>query len=321
MSKCRLLVSGANGFVGRALCTELVKRGLRVRGATREACLLDDAVENIAVGDIDEYTDWRDALRDIDVVIHLAARVHIMRESAADPLAEFRRTNVQGTENLARQAAACGVKRLIYVSSIKVNGEETVNGDAYRETDPPAPQDAYGISKHEAEMRLKELTQATGLEVVIIRPPLVYGPGVKGNFASMVNWVQRGFPLPLGAVHNARSMIALENLIDFIAMCADREKSPSAANETFLVSDGEEVSTTELLRKVANAYGSHARLIPAPMNVLKLMAKMMGRPEMADRLLCSLVVDSAKAHNLLGWHPVVTMDEQLRKMAQYAQSA
>jgi nucleoside-diphosphate-sugar epimerase len=320
VSGLRSLVSGANGFVGRALCAELVKRGLRVRGATREACLLDYAVENIAVGDIDGYTDWRDALCDIDVVIHLAARVHIMRENATDPYAEFRRVNVEGTENLVQQAAACGVKRLVYISSIKVNGEETVKGSVCRETDPPAPQDAYGISKNETEIRLRALTQATGLEVVIIRPPLVYGPGVKGNFASMVRWVQRGFPLPLGAVHNARSMIALENLIDFIVMCADREKSPSAANETFLVSDGEEVSTTELLRKVASAYGIPVRLIPVPVNILRLGAKMMGRSEIAERLLGSLVVDSSKAQNLLGWRPVVTMDEQLRKMAQYAKS-
>lgn len=238
-----------------------------------------------------------------------------MKEGSGDPLAEYRRVNVQGTLALARQAAQAGVRRFIFLSSIKVNGERTGNGKSFCEADLPLPEDAYGLSKLEAEQGLMPLTQETGMEIVIIRPPLVYGPGVKGNFASMVRWVRKGIPLPFGAVRNKRSLVALENLVNFITLCADPERSPRAANEVFLISDGEDVSTTELLRKVACAYGVSPRLLPVPVGLLRIAAGVLGKRAVADRLLGSLVVDSSKARELLGWKPVISMDEQLRKMA------
>jgi nucleoside-diphosphate-sugar epimerase len=222
---------------------------------------------------------------------------------------------VKGTLNLARQAAAYGVKRFVFLSSVKVNGECTLNGCAFRAADIPAPEDAYGISKLEAEQGLMDLARETGMEVVIIRPPLVYGPGVKGNFASLVRWVRKGIPLPLGVVHNKRSLVALENLVDFIALCADPERSKLAANEVFLISDGEDVSTNGLLRKVANAYSVAPRLMPIPVLWIRTVARLLGKRAVADRLLGSLVVDSSKAWDLLGWKPVVSMDEQLKNMA------
>jgi nucleoside-diphosphate-sugar epimerase len=313
----RILVTGASGFVGKHLCQILETGGHEVVRADRVQHLVTDVV----VGDIGPATDWWPAVvQRPDVVVHLAARVHVMYETAADPLVEFRRINVEGTLNLARQAADAGIRRFVYLSSIKVNGEVTAPERPFRADDMPAPQDVYAISKHEAETGLLALAHTTGLEVVIIRPPIVYGPGVKGNFASLLSWVQRGYPLPLGVVRNARSLIALENLVDFIALCTDQERSPHAANEIFLISDGEDVSTTELLKKVAEAYGCVACLIPLPTLMLRLMARMMGKSSMADRLLGYLLVDSSKACNLLGWHPVVTMDGQLRKMAKHAAS-
>ena len=242
----RFLVTGANGFVGKPLCVELFRRGHVVRAASRSAHAASDGFEQATVGSIDGVTDWSAALRDLDVVIHLAARVHIMKDGAADPLAAFRKVNVAGTLNLARQAAAAGVKRLVFVSSVKVNGEYTSPGQAFTESDLPAPQDAYGVSKHEAELGLRQIAVESGIEVVIIRPPLVYGPGVKANFAVLMRAVRRGWPLPLGAVHNQRSLVGLGNLVDLIVTCLTH---PAAANQTFLVSDGEDVSTTELLRR------------------------------------------------------------------------
>jgi nucleoside-diphosphate-sugar epimerase len=255
----RILVTGARGFVGRALCAEAVVRGMAVRGVTRCPCDLPTGVENVLVGGIDDRTQWRDVIAPCEVVIHLAARVHVMADTAADPLAEFRRVNVQGTLNLARQAAAAGVRRFVFVSSIKVNGEATQPGSPFTADDAPAPLDAYGVSKMEAEQGLREIARQTGMEVVIIRPPLVYGPGVKANFSAMMRWLKRGVPLPLGAIHNQRSLVALDNLVDLIVTCLTH---PAAANQTFLVSDGEDVSTTELLRRMGQAMGHPARLIP-----------------------------------------------------------
>ena len=268
-----VLITGANGFVGRTLCDKLIADGYQVRGAVRgttQMTTLPSGIEGVQVGDISPETDWHEALDGIDVVVHLAARVHVMVDLAADPLAEFRKVNTAGTLNLARQAVAAGVKRFVFVSSVKVNGEgtgerETGGGRpetgrmetggrrvAFSEGDVAEPRDAYAVSKWEAEQGLMAIAEETGLEVVIIRPPLVYGPGVKANFRLLMKWVKRGVPLPLGAVHNKRSFVALDNLVSFIILCMDH---PRAANEVFLISDGEDVSTTELLQKMARAFG------------------------------------------------------------------
>ena len=306
----KLLVTGIHGWIASAFARHCRALGHEVRGTSRSR-----GQGITAIPAIDGATDWSAALACCDTVVHLAARVHVMAEQAADPLSAYREVNTDGTLNLARQAAACGLRRFVFVSSVKVNGETTPTGRAFREDDLPTPLDPYGVSKREAEDGLITLAMASGMEVVIIRPPLVYGPGVKGNFASMSKWLARGVPLPLGAVRNARSLVALENLVDFIALCADRERSPSAANQTFLISDGEDVSTTELLKKMAYAFGAVPRLFPVSADLLKMAASLAGRPAVAERLLCSLLVDSTKARDMLGWRPVLTMDEQLRKMA------
>jgi len=308
----KVLVTGAAGFIGSGLCNTLASRGFDVVPTVRGAPVGDE----IAVGDIGPDTDWRGALAtQPEVVVHLAARVHVMKDDETDPLESYRAVNVEGSLNLARQAAAAGVERLVYLSSIKVNGESSSAGQPFKADDTPAPEDHYGISKHEAEKMLRQIATETGMEVVIIRPPLVYGLGVKGNFGSLVRWIRKGIPLPLGAVHNKRSLVALENLVDFIALCADPERSPRAANEEFLISDSEDVSTTELLRKLANAYDVALRLVPIPVSWIQTVARLLGKGNVADRLIGSLVVDISKAEDLLGWKPVVSMDEQLKMMA------
>jgi UDP-glucose 4-epimerase len=306
-----LVVTGASGFVGRALCLEAVAKGLKVQPATRSPCDFPVVGASVAVGPVNGATDWSAALAGCSAVVHLAARVHVMQDAALDPLAEFRRVNVQGTLNLARQAAAAGVKRFVFVSSVKVNGEATQPGQPFGADDAPAPQDAYGISKMVAEQGLRQIANDTGMEVVIIRPPLVYGPGVKANFAAMVRWLQRGVPLPLGAIYNRRSLVALDNLVDFILTCLTH---PAAANQTFMVSDGEDVSTTELLRRVGQALGRPARLLPVPAGALKAAAAVLGKGDMAQRLCGSLQVDITKTRDLLGWAPMVTLDEGLRRV-------
>jgi nucleoside-diphosphate-sugar epimerase len=233
-----------------------------------------------------------------------------MSDKATDPLAAFRLVNVLGTLNLARQAAAAGVKRFVFLSSVKVNGECTLPGQAFTESDAPNPQDAYGISKHEAEQDLRQLAADTGMEVVIIRPPLVYGPGVKANFASLMRAVQRGWPLPLGAVRNQRSLVALANLVDFIVTCTIH---PQAANQTFLVSDGHDLSTADLVRGLARAAGVPARLIPVPVWVLQAGATLVGKGESVQRLVGNLQVDISKARTLLGWRPPITVEEGLQR--------
>jgi nucleoside-diphosphate-sugar epimerase len=238
--------------------------------------------------------------------------VHVMADTAADPLEEFRRVNVQGTLNLAQQAAAAGANRFVFVSSIKVNGESTKLGAPFKADDVPAPKDAYGVSKMEAEQGLRELAERTGLEVVIIRPPLVYGPGVKANFAAMMRWLKRGVPLPMGAIHNQRSLVALDNLVDLLVACLAH---PAAANQTFLVSDGEDVSTTELLRRMGQALGCPARLVPVPASWLKLTAAGVGKSDVAQRLCGSLQVDIEKTRRLMGWAPPISLDEGLRRAA------
>jgi nucleoside-diphosphate-sugar epimerase len=274
---------------------------------------LDDlpiSVESIAVGGIDGNTDWQEVLTGCEVVVHLAARVHVISDAATHQLEEFRQVNVQGTLNLARQAAAAGVRRFLFVSSIKVNGEATQLGHPFTADDVPAPLDAYGFSKMEAEQGLCEISVQTGMDVVVIRPPLVYGPGVKANFAALIHAVHRGLPLPLGAVHNQRSFVSLDNLVDFIVTCITH---PQAANQTFLVSDGQDLSTTELVRGMAQAAGVRARLLPVPVWALQAGASLLGKGDVVQRLCGNLQVDISKVRNLLGWVPPVSVEEGLRR--------
>jgi len=313
MSQQRVLVTGANGFVGRALCSEVAIRGFEVGGMTRLPWHLPSGIESFVVDFMDESADCREGLIGCLVLVHAAARVHVMADTAENPLDEFRRINVEGTLNLARQAAAAGVRRFVFISSVKVNGEATQLGHPFCVDDAPAPLDPYGISKMEAEQGLREIAAKTGMEVVIIRPPLVYGPGVKANFAAMMRWLQRGVPLPLGAIDNRRSLVALDNLVDLILTCITH---PAAANQTFLVSDGEDVSTMQLLRRMGQALGRPARLLPVPAGLLELGAALVGRRDMAQRLCGSLQVDIDKTRQLLGWSPPLTLDQGLKKAAQ-----
>ncbi len=310
----KVLITGINGFVGKALGDELVTKGFNVNGAVRPSVPVDfpDTITKFVIKDIDSKTDWQNALEGVDVVIHLAARVHIIKETASDALAEFRAVNVEGTLNLACQAVRAGVQRFIFISSIKVNGEGTLLGQPYTEADQAAPVDPYGISKREAEDALHRLASETGMEVVIIRPPLVYGPGVKANFQSMMRWLDRPVPLPLGAIHNRRSLVALDNLIDLIITCIHH---PAAANQVFIAGDGEDLSTTELLQRLAAALGKTAWLVPVPVPVLMCAASLLGKQAVAQRLCGSLQVDISKARDLLGWTPPVSVDEALHKTA------
>ena len=308
----KVLVTGANGFVGRAVWQRLNSMsGVQAIGSVRGAtAFTDSGASVVAVGDMSAQTHWSSALAGVEAVVHAAARVHVMDETATDPLTEFRRVNVQGTLHLARQAAKAGVLRFVFISSIKVNGEATKQGSPFFADDLPAPLDPYGVSKMEAEQGLREIAAQTGMEVVIIRPPLVYGPGVKANFAALMQIVQRGWPLPLGAVNNKRSLVALGNLVDFIATCLSH---PQASNQTFLVSDGYDLSTTELVGGLARAAGVPARLVPVPVWALRTGATLLRKADAAQRLCGNLQVDISKARSLLGWAPPVSVDEGLRR--------
>ena len=315
MNNKSVLLTGATGFLGGSILRAILKSETfnRVSVAVRSSTnLWPSNVDLINVGDQTPSTDWSTALVSISCVIHCAARVHVMQEAATDPLAEFRRVNVQGTLNLAQQAAQAGVRRFIFVSSIKVNGESTQLGSPFHADDDPAPQDAYGVSKMEAEQGSRALAAETGMEVVIIRPPLVYGSGVKANFAAMMRWLSRGIPLPFGAIHNKRSFVALDNLVDLILTCLTH---PAAANQIFLVSDGEDVSTTELLSRIGQAMGKPAHLVPVPAGLIKFVANILGKGDVAQRLCGSLQVDIEKTRRLLGWNPPLTLNEGLKKAA------
>ncbi len=298
-----ILVTGATGFVGQALCAELSRRQMDYRPVSRAP-----APGFVAIGTIDGDTDWSEALAGVDVVMHLAARVHVMNESAADPLAAFRAVNVNATVNLARQAAGAGVRRFIFLSSIKVNGEQTVAGKPFRASDVPHPEDAYGRSKLEAEEALLAIGAETGMEIVIIRPPLVYGPGVKANFASLMKWAGRPFPWPFGAVRNRRSLVFIGNLVDFMLLCA---RHPSVGNRVFLVSDGEDLSVGQLIAKLSLAEGRKALMLPVPPALLKGIAALLGRRAAAQRLLGSLQVDIGETAAITGWSPPHSVDEGL----------
>lgn len=306
------LVTGANGFVGHSLCAALLVRKWQVKTALRTPRQLPEGMGSVVVGDINGMTDWTHTLVSVDVVIHLAARVHVMRDIASNPLEEFRKVNVAGTEHLARSAAASGVKRFIYVSSIKVNGEETSEGVKFSESDRASPQDPYGISKWEAEQALHRVAAETGMEVVIVRPPLVYGAGVKGNFAQMLKVLAKGIPLPLASVNNRRSLVYVGNLVDALILCATH---PAAAGQTYLVSDGEDVSTPDLLRELGAAMHHPARLLACPPVLFKLAGSLTGRVNQVERLLGSLQVDSGKIRRELGWIPPYTLQQGLRATA------
>ena len=310
----KFLVTGANGFVGKPLCAELLRQGQSVRAALRSANSPVENVEMAAVGSIDGKTDWTEALRGVGVVIHLAARVHVMRETAGDPLAEFLEVNLHGTVNLAQQAARAGVKRLVYVSSIKVNGEQTGATQPFTELDEANPQDPYAISKWQAEQALQRIAQETGLEVVIVRPPLVYGPGVKGNFMNLLAAIERGIPLPLAGANNARSLLYVGNLVDALIACASH---PAAAGQTYLVSDGEDISTAMLVEKIAKALGRNNRSFYFPPALLHAVAALLGRAEQVDRLLGSLRVSGEKIRRELAWTAPYTLEQGLRATADW----
>lgn len=305
MKNC-ILLTGSTGFVGSALLSELKKfPDFRVISAVRSAVspASDDVV---VVGNIDGTTDYSSALNGVDVVVHSAARAHIMRDEVADPLAEYRTVNVEGTLNLAKQAVAAGVKRFVYISSIKVNGESTTGLQAFTESDSAKPEDPYGVSKHEAEEGLRLLAEETGLEVVIIRPPLVYGPGVKANFLSLLKLSATALPLPFGSLKNKRSMVYVGNLVSFIILCIQH---PAAANQTFLVSDGEDVSLRNLVTYIRLCLGRSPRLLPVPVGLFKLAGALTGKRDVVDRLVGDLQVDSSKVRTLLGWAPPYTVEQ------------
>lgn len=315
--KHRVFLTGASGFVGSAVLRRLLAEGMPTVATLRgNSPSLPAAVQAVRFESFDEASQWGEALRGCDTVVHCAARVHVMNDTEADPLAAFRRVNVHGTLNLARQAVAAGVRRFIFVSSIKVNGEGTAAGQPYTADDRPQPQDPYGISKMEAEAELQALAKESGLEVVIIRPVLVYGPGVKANFEAMMRWLNKGVPLPFGAIDNRRSLVALDNLVDLIVTCVDH---PAAANQVFLVSDGEDLSTTALLRRMGQALGVPPRLLPIPAWVLSGGASLLGRTALSKRLCGSLQVDIEKTRRVLSWQPPVSVDAALRATAQHFQ--
>jgi len=313
MTEQRVLVTGADGFVGTELCRRLVADGFRVRGALWEANDLPDGCEVTVVGDIGPTTDWSSALADVGVVVHLAARVHMMSDGAAEPLAEYRRVNVEGTRRLAEMAVDAGVRRFVFMSSIKVNGEQT-EGKPFLPDDPPAPVDPYGLSKWEAEQALESICSDGGMENVIIRSPLVYGPGVKANFLRLFRAVDRGMLLPVGALRNKRSFMGLRNLADILVECV---RNDAAAGEVFLVSDGEDMSTPGLVCRIGRALDRTPRLISVPAPVLRFAGLVTGKTSAVDRLCGSLVVDSSKVREALGWSPVSTAEEELARVAEW----
>lgn len=319
----KILVTGANGFVGRAVCKTLSNAGLSVRGTVRKrenAPSINNVPFNgelITIGDIGPNTKWGMALQDIDIVIHLAARAHVMKEIAADPLLEFRTVNTLVTKTLACAAVSAEVKRFIYISSIKVNGEHTGN-IPFSEGDTPNPQDPYAVSKLEAEQALQAIAQETGLEIVILRPPLVYGTGVRANFLKLMNLINAGVPLPFNSVKNSRSLLYIGNLVDAIIKCIQH---PFAANKTFLISDGEDLSTPELIRRLASALNKPARLVPFPTSLLQLAGAFIRKFAEVERLTGSLTIDSSKIRTELNWIPPFTVDEGLKHTAEWYLSA
>jgi len=306
-----ILLTGANGFVGNVLYRRINSLNFSVKAVLRSTASGVDSKKTSSLGDIPKKTDWSEALIGIDTVVHLAARVHVMRETSHDPLAEFRLSNVEATVNLAQQAANTGVKRFIFLSTIKVNGELTQHGQKFKSDDIPNPEDAYALSKMEAEIALLEIAKETGMEVVIIRSPLVYGPGVKANFRSLMSMVSKGFPLPLGAINNnRRSLVGVDNLVDFIITCTTH---PGASNQIFLVSDDEDLSTTDLLKRMYKAADTPEKLFNLPLWCLKLCLMAVRKESVYTRLCGSLQIDIDKSKQVLGWSPPLSVDEGLRR--------
>jgi nucleoside-diphosphate-sugar epimerase len=309
-------VTGANGFVGKALVSRLVHDGTPVTAFARDPdTILCSAGMNIReFPDLDRRSDFSDVTRDIDVLIHCAARVHVMNDSSADPLSVFLNANFEATVNLARSAAKAGVARFIFISSIKVNGDATKAGEPFTEQCPPTTQDPYGISKYRAEKELMKIAEQTGMEVVIIRPVLVYGPGVKGNMSRLIKLVRKKWPLPFGSVDNKRSMIGITNLVDLIIICLDH---PSARNQIFLASDGNDRSLSQILRCLSDVSDSRSMTFRFPARVLKYFLYCIGKRDIADRLLGSLQVDISKAKKELGWIPKMKVDDELRQCMKF----
>ena len=315
----RLLITGATGFVGSALQQRIVADGnCDLTIAARHVVNTSSTVSVVQVDDLTATTDWTDALQGVDIVIHCAARVHVMKDESTDSLTEFRKVNVEGTLNLAQQALEAGVKRFIFISSIKVNGESTELGHPYTADSQPNPTDPYGISKYEAELGLLELAKTTALEVVIIRPTLVYGKNVKGNFKSLIKWTHKGLPLPIGGIkQNLRSLVSVDNLTDFIVTCIDHN---NAKNQIFLISDDDDISTAGLLEEISKGLGVKNKALPIPASVINKAAAILGKPGIAQRLSGSLQVDISKSKSLLGWQPKYSTSESIQKAAQFYKS-
>ena len=308
----KILLTGATGFIGKALVSELIKQDFDLSIAVRQKTnLFPNKVKQYVVGDFESNPDFSNILTKIDCVIHLAGRAHVIDKTKASILNEFRKLNTEFTLNLAKQSATAGVKRFIFLSSIRVNGNQ--NTKPFLEIDTPNPQEPYAISKHEAEQGLLKLAENSSLKVVIIRSPLVYGKDAPGNFGRLVQWASAKImlPLPLGAVNNSRSLIAIDNLVRFIILCVLHEK---AVNEIFLISDNDTYSTTELLNKIAKAFNKQALLFTVPVNWMIFVAKLLGKEADSVRLFSSLIIDSSKARDLLGWHSITTIDKQLNKI-------
>ena len=303
---CSVIITGASGFVGRALCAALGLQGHLIRAATRTP---PDWAQSpaFAVGDIGPDTDWTAAVTGCEAVVHLAAHVHVMGRQADDAAGAFHRVNVEGSENLARQAARAGVRRLVFLSSVKVNGEDSAQR-AFVESDPVMPLDAYGVSKAEAEKKLRIVSTETGMEVVIVRPPLIYGPGVKANFLTLLRTVDAGMPLPFLSIDNRRSLVYVGNLINALGTCLTH---PAAANRTFFVSDDHDVSTPQLIREIATAFGKKPLLFPFPPALLRGAGMLAGRSEQIARLSGSLRVDIASIKTALGWQPPFSLQQGL----------
>jgi nucleoside-diphosphate-sugar epimerase len=311
----KILITGGTGFVGRALLERLKNDDYIVSATVRNPeSALPDGVHIIPIGDIGPETDWSEHLDGIDIIVHIAARVHVIRDSAKNPLSEFRRINTQGTLNLALAAARAGVKRFVFLSTSKVNGESTMPGRPFFADDVPAPIDPYGISKLEAEMGLLSIAREHGMDVVILRPAVVYGPGVKGNFLSLLKVVDKRVPLPFGAVHNRRSMIGLDNLVGLIVTCAE---SPTAAKQIFLASDGDDISTTELLSAIGKAFGKPPILVPVPVAPMTAIATALGKKALVTRLFGNFQVDIEKTKRLLGWRPQVGLESELQRTVSF----
>jgi nucleoside-diphosphate-sugar epimerase len=318
MTDARILVTGANGFVGGGLCDALLHKGHALRRVTRDGVPeqmvhIDHPAETAGIGSLGQNTDWTQALKDVQCIIHLAARTHVVREESPDAFAAYRAVNVAGTEKLARDAAAAGVRRLVFLSSVKVNGERTPDGP-FTEDDMPRPEDAYGISKWEAEQSLWKIAADTGLEVVVVRAPLVYGPGVKGNFLRLMNLIARGCPLPLASVHNKRSLVYLGNLVDALIAAV---QSPAAAGHTYLVSDSEDMSTPELIRGIAKALGVPPHLFAVPVPLLRAGCSLIGKSAEAARLAGSLQVDASRIRRELGWIPPFSVAQGLQETGRW----